>query len=183
VRPPGTVPVSGPGLRFCNCETGPDRGFSEQAIERRARTGVFGRRGVTALYFNGFGDRFPLLKKKLLTLFFAGKGEWEPKRAWVRHPRPLWAATTCCRLKASGLIYLDANHGSQQVALSTDMRTRAPGHRSPGPWSQGIFLFYFYFFWWEFIFFKAWMRLIFLMSHFQVSQDFDESFSSLSRLG
>jgi hypothetical protein len=27
------------------------------------------------------------------------------------------------------------------------------------------------------------MRLIFLMSHFQVSQDFDESFSSLSRLG
>jgi hypothetical protein len=61
--------------------------------------------------------------------------------------------------------------------------SRAPGHRSPGPWSQGIFLFYFYFFWWEFIFFKAWMRLIFLMSHFQVSQDFDESFSSLSRLG
>jgi hypothetical protein len=39
------------------------------------------------------------------------------------------------------------------------------------------------FFWWELIFFKAWMRLIFLMSHFQVSQDFDESFSSLSRLG
>ena len=29
----------------------------------------------------------------------------------------------------------------------------------------------------------AWMRLIFLMSHFQVSQDLDESFSSLSRLG
>jgi hypothetical protein len=27
------------------------------------------------------------------------------------------------------------------------------------------------------------MRLIFLMSHFQVSQDLDESFSSLSRLG
>jgi hypothetical protein len=27
---------------------------------------------------------------------------------------------------------------------------------------------------------KAWMRLIFLMSHFQVSQDLDESFSSLS---
>ena len=61
------------------------------------------------------------------------------------------------------------------------------------PWYQGIFVFYFYFFRVEFIFFKAWMRLIFLMSHFQVSktsmshfqvsQDFDESLSSLSRLG
>ena len=30
---------------------------------------------------------------------------------------------------------------------------------------------------------NQWMRLIFLMSHFQVSRDLDESFSSLSRLG
>jgi len=67
--------------------------------------------------------------------------------------------------------------------LDANLGTRAPGHRSPGTWSQGIFLFYFLFFWWEFIFFKAWMSLIFLMSHFQVSQDLDESFSSLSRLG
>ncbi len=54
------------------------------------------------------------------------------------------------------------------------------GSLGPGP---GTFFYFFYFFWGEFIFFKAWMRLIFLMSHFQVSQDFDESFSSLSRLG
>ncbi len=33
------------------------------------------------------------------------------------------------------------------------------------------------------VFLNTWMRLIFMMSHFQVSQDLDESFSSLSRLG
>jgi hypothetical protein len=66
------------------------------------------------------------------------------------------------------------------------MGTLVPGHQGTaalGPGPRAIFYFYFYFFWREFIFFKAWMRLIFLMSHFQVSQDLDESFSSLSRLG
>ena len=59
------------------------------------------------------------------------------------------------------------------------------GTRAPQSWAlvPGHFFIFFYFFSYEFIFFKAWMRLIFLMSHFQVSQDFDESFSSLSRLG
>ncbi len=42
VRTPGTVPVSGPGLRFSNCETTPDRGSSEQSIVRPPRTGVLG---------------------------------------------------------------------------------------------------------------------------------------------
>ena len=66
------------------------------------------------------------------------------------------------------------------------MGTLVPGHQGTaalGPGPRAFFYFYFYFFWREFIFFKAWMRLIFLMSHFQVSQDLDESFSSLSRLG
>jgi hypothetical protein len=35
-------PVPDPGLRFCNCQTTPDRSFSEQAIVRPPRTGVFG---------------------------------------------------------------------------------------------------------------------------------------------
>jgi hypothetical protein len=60
-----------------------------------------------------------------------------------------------------------------------------PGHQGTAALGPGLRAFFYFilFFWSEFIFFKAWMRLIFLMSHFQVSQDFDESFSSLSRLG
>jgi hypothetical protein len=80
-----------------------------RANQRPPGTGVFGQ-PLTWVFdrtYTGFGDRFLLLKKKLgQTLFFFKR---DPKRAWVRHPRPLWEATTCCRLKASGLIYLDVN--------------------------------------------------------------------------
>jgi hypothetical protein len=51
--------------------------------------------------------------------------------------------------------------------------TRAPGHRSPGPWSQGIFLFYFLFFLAGVHFFQGLDEVDF----------FDESLSSLPRLG
>ena len=51
--------------------------------------------------------------------------------------------------------------------------TRAPGHRSPGPWSQGIFLFLFLFFLAGVHFFQGLDEVDF----------FDESLSSLSRLG
>jgi hypothetical protein len=51
--------------------------------------------------------------------------------------------------------------------------TRAPGHRSPGPWSQGIFLFLFLFFFAGVHFFQGLDEVDF----------FDESLSSLSRLG
>ena len=58
------------------------------------------------------------------------------------------------------------------------------GTRAPQSWAlaQGIFLFYCYFFGGS-SFFSRIGRLTFSMSHFQVSQDLDESFSSLSRLG
>jgi hypothetical protein len=51
--------------------------------------------------------------------------------------------------------------------------TRAPGHRSPGPWSQGNFLFLFLFFLAGVHFFQGLDEVDF----------FDESLSSLSRLG
>ncbi len=86
-----------------------------------------------------------------------------------------------------------------------------PSHARCDTW--WAFFYFIFLFFWEFIFFwekggifkslKAWMRLIFLwvtfkslrlgwvifkslktwMSHFQVSQDLDESLSSVSRLG
>jgi hypothetical protein len=52
---------------------------------------------VTELDRTGFGDRFPTFLKKIgKDTFFLRKGEWEPMRAWVRHPRALWEATTRC---------------------------------------------------------------------------------------
>jgi hypothetical protein len=36
------------------------------------------------------------------------------------------------------------------ASVDVNPSTRVPGNHSPGPWSQGIFLF----FWWELIFFQ-----------------------------
>ena len=89
------------------------------------------------------------------------------------------------------------------VILDGNPGTRAPGQRSPGPWSQGNFLFLFLFFLAGVHFFQGLDEVDFFdeslsslsrlgwvifksletrMSHFQVSQDSDESLSSLSRL-
>jgi hypothetical protein len=56
--------------------------------------------------------------------------------------------------------------------------------RAPQPWDQvpGHFFIFFIFFG-GCSFFQGLDEIYFLMNHFQVSQDFDESLSSLSRLG
>jgi hypothetical protein len=54
---------------------------------RPPRTGVFGRRGVTSLDCTGFGDRFPLLKKKMVkTLFFSSKGRMGTEEGMGKSP-------------------------------------------------------------------------------------------------
>jgi len=76
-----------------------------------------------------------------------------------------------------GILYLSPDASVMEETVQClphqhlDANPRAPGHRSPGPWSQGIFLF---------LFFLAGV-------HFFQGLDevdfFDESLSSLSRLG
>jgi hypothetical protein len=68
---------------------------------RPPRTGVFGRRGVTAPDHTGFGDQFPtFFKKKLVRDFFFFERTTGTEEVKGKEP----ACSVGCRLK-TGLIY------------------------------------------------------------------------------
>jgi hypothetical protein len=117
---------------------------------RPDRTGVFGRRGVAAPDRTGFGDRFPLKKKLANTFFFGKGGRMGTEEGMGNIPASSVGSDDVLQVESKWPYLL-------RCEPSRTLVTRTPGHRSPGPWSQGIFLFYFYFFWSAFIFFKAWM--------------------------
>ena len=129
------------------------------------------------------------LADRIQTLGRSPEGEHGLLPAFVTPLTKVWLSLRLLHKKFRGklqLLHVKKRFNGLQLLRDKKFRetldgipgTRTPGHRSPGPWSQGIFLFYFIFYFGGSSFFSTKKNIVFSLFFLSFSLSFSLSLNT-----